>query len=148
MKKEQGYTLIELLITIAVTGLIFVAAGTVLFQLTTVSGYGNDRLSIIHEMQNADYWFNYDGQMAVAAAGGSSLVLSFPSGQPVTYALAGTQLQRIEGSSTMILARNVSNLSFSVQSRLVSMNITSSISGRTDVSEQIEYQVYLRPVQQ
>ncbi|MBN1191522.1 MAG: prepilin-type N-terminal cleavage/methylation domain-containing protein [Dehalococcoidales bacterium] len=146
MKMERGYTLVEMLIVLAVSGLIFVAAGTVLYQMTTVSGYGNDRLSVVHEMQNAEYWFNYDAQMAVTAAGGTSLVLSFPSGRTVTYSLAGKQLQRVEGNSTMILARNITGLSFTVEpdSRLVSMEITSLISGRTDVIEQEKYQVCLR----
>jgi prepilin-type N-terminal cleavage/methylation domain-containing protein len=146
MKNERGYTLVELLITIGISGLIFVVVGTVLFQLTTVSGYGNDRLSTLHEVQNAAYWFNLDGQAAVSAAGGTSLVFSFPSGQSVTYALTGTNLQRLEGSSTLTLARNISNLLFAVQGRLVSMDITSAIAGRTDVSEQNVYKVYLRPV--
>jgi prepilin-type N-terminal cleavage/methylation domain-containing protein len=146
MKMEQGYTLVELLIVMAISGLIFLVVGAVLYQLTTVSGNGNDRLSVIHEVQNAEYWFNYDGQMATAAVGGSSLVLTLP-GQTVSYVLSGKQLQRIEGSSTIVLARNISGLSFSVQSRLVSMDITSSISGRTDVSEQYVYKVHLRPAQ-
>jgi len=100
-------------------------------------------------LQNAEHWFNLDGQMATAAAGGSSLVLSLP-GQTVTYSLAGTQLQRTEGSSTIILARDISSLSFSVNSslRLVSMDIAASISGRTEISEQNVYKVHLRPVQQ
>jgi prepilin-type N-terminal cleavage/methylation domain-containing protein len=147
MKNEGGYTLVEMLITIAISGLIFVVVGTVMFQLSTVSGYGNDKLSTIHEVQNAQYWFNLDGQTAVSASGGSSLVLAFPAGQTVTYALTGKNMQRIEGSSSMTLAQNISSLSFSVQARLVSMDITSSISGRTDVSEQNTYKVYLRPVQ-
>jgi prepilin-type N-terminal cleavage/methylation domain-containing protein len=146
MKKEQGYTLVELLITLAISGLVFVVAGTVLFQLSTVSSYGNDKLSTIHAAQNAEYWFNLDGQTAVSAAGTTSLVLSFPTGQTVTYALSGTNLQRVEGASTIILAQNISNLSFVVQGRLVSMAITAFISGRTDVSEQNTYQVYMRPV--
>jgi prepilin-type N-terminal cleavage/methylation domain-containing protein len=146
-KKAGGYTLVELLITLAISGLIFVVVGTVMFQLSTVSGDGNDKLSVVHEVQNAQYWFNLDGQTAMSATGGASLVLAFPAGQTVTYSLTGKSLQRVEGSSTMTLAQNISSLSFSVQARLVSMDITSSISGRTDVSEQNTYKVYLRPVQ-
>jgi len=48
MKTEQGYTLVELLIVLAISGFIFLIVGTVMYQLTTVSGYGNDRLSVIH----------------------------------------------------------------------------------------------------
>jgi prepilin-type N-terminal cleavage/methylation domain-containing protein len=146
MKQDRGYTLVELLIALAISAVIFVAAAAVLFQLTTVSSSGNDRLSAVHAVQNAGYWFNRDGQEAVSAAAGASLVFTLPQGQTVTYALTGNSLSRSEGAAAIVLAGNVSNLSFSIQGRLVSMGITSTISGRTDVSESSNYAVYLRPV--
>lgn len=146
MNKENGYTLVELLVTIAITGIIFVVVGTVMFQLSTVSGYGNDKLTVSHDLQNAAYWFNLDGQMALSAAGSSSLTWTLPGSQTITYALSGTNLQRNNGTSTLTLSQNISALSFSVQGRLVSMNITSSISERTAVSEQNVYNVYIRSV--
>jgi prepilin-type N-terminal cleavage/methylation domain-containing protein len=156
MKKEGGYTLVELLIAIGISGLMFMVTGAVMFQLTTVSGNGNDRPTAIHEMQNAGYWFNQDGQAAVSATGGAALSLTIPSspslpaGQIITYSLAGTDLhdlQRSDGSSTINLAQHVTDLDFSIDNRLVTMDITCSISGRMDVNEQSIYSVYLRPVQ-
>jgi len=148
MRTEKGITLVELLIVIAITGVLFSVIGPVIYQLTTVSGYGNDRLTAIHELQNSAYWFNYDGQMAVTAAGGSSLVFSLPSGETITYSLNGANFLRTEEGQTMTLAQNISNVAFVVQGRLVSMNITSTLSGRMEAYEQNTYQVYLRPVSQ
>jgi prepilin-type N-terminal cleavage/methylation domain-containing protein len=143
-KREGGYTLVELLITIALTGLVFTIAGGALYQLSTASGSGNSRLTILHEMQNSAHWLNNDGKEASAAVGGSSLTLTIPNSNGVTYNLSGNNLQRISGTSTLILARNITGLSFSVQNRLITMNITAAISGRSVDSVQGEYKVNLR----
>jgi prepilin-type N-terminal cleavage/methylation domain-containing protein len=148
MKREHGFTLVELLVTIAITGVIFSVIGGVVYQLTTVGEYGNDRLDAAHELQNAAYWFNLDGQRAVTASGGGSLVLTLPppAGDVITYALSDTNLQRTSAGSTMTLARNISGASFVVLGKLVTMDITASVPGRMGVSEQGTYKVYLRPV--
>jgi prepilin-type N-terminal cleavage/methylation domain-containing protein len=146
MRREQGFTLVELLVSLAITGLIFTVVGTTMFQLTTVSAYGNDKLTIAHEVQNIGYWFNLDGQMAVSANGGATLSFTLPASQTITYALDGKNLQRSDGTTTRVLAQNISAASFSVQNRLVTLNITSSISGRTDIIENTVFKVYLRPV--
>lgn len=146
MKSEHGFTLVELLVTIAITGVLFTVIGSVIYQLTTTSEYGNDRLDATHALQNAAQWFIQDGQQAVNATGGGSLALTLPDATVITYALSGTSLQRTAGGSTMTLAQDISSVNFLVQGKLVSLNITASVPGRMSVSEQGIYQVYLRPV--
>jgi prepilin-type N-terminal cleavage/methylation domain-containing protein len=143
MHTQKGFTLVELLITIAV---VFTIVGGVAYQLTTTSEFGNDRLEATHQLQNTAYWFNYDGQRALTAVGGSSLVLTLPAGDVITYALSGASLQRTVASSTITLAQNIASASFSVNGKSVTMNVTASVPGRMSVSEQGTYQVYLRTV--
>ncbi len=145
--REGGFTLVELLITLAITGIIFTVAGTAIHQLSTVSEYGNNKLAATHELQNAARWFYQDGQMAVSADCGSDLSFTLSSGQTVTYSLDGRFLNRDDGGNIMTLAQNISSISFSAQGRLISMNITSELSGRMEDSEQATYKVYLRAVQ-
>ncbi len=145
-RSEQGLTLVELLIAIAITGVLTTVLGTVVYQLYTTTEYGSGRFTSLHELQNAAYRFNMDGQMAVSAVGGASLTLTLPTSQVVTYTLSGTNLQRTSGGPTLMLAQNISSISFSVSRQLVTMNITSSPSGRMDTSEQGTYKVYLRTV--
>jgi prepilin-type N-terminal cleavage/methylation domain-containing protein len=142
---QSGFSLAELLVTIAITGVLFAVIGTVMFQMTTVSGSGNDSLTIWHELQNSSNQLETDCQEALTASGGSSLTLTYPTGGTVTYALNGSKLQRTSASGVNILAQNISSLSFTVTGRLVAMNITSSLSGRTNSSEQITSMVNLRP---
>jgi prepilin-type N-terminal cleavage/methylation domain-containing protein len=149
MKKGQkGFTLLELLITVAITGLIVGFLGTAIYQIITVTEYSNDRMIAMHELQNAAHWFSRDGQMASTASGGNELVLALPDDSSITYAVVDTELCRTAGDSQMTLARNVSDLSFSIENRIITMNITSSPEGRPNVSEQRTYKVCLRPTEE
>ena len=65
MNRQKGMTMVELVVAIAITGIIVAFLGTAIYQIITVTGYGNDRLTAVHELQNAAYWFNLDGQEAI-----------------------------------------------------------------------------------
>jgi prepilin-type N-terminal cleavage/methylation domain-containing protein len=90
-KRQTGMTMVELVVAIAVTGIIVTFLGTAIYQIITVSGYGNDRLSAQHELQNAASWFNLDTQQSVAATGGSQLVLTLSDNTTVLLATAWRQ---------------------------------------------------------
>lgn len=145
MNVQKGMTMVELVVATAVTGIIVAFLGTAIYQIITVTGYGNNRLIAAHELENAAYWFNLDGQQAIAASGGSGLSLTLSDNSTVTYSLTGTELRRTTGGVNMILARNIASLNFSINNRVIAMSLTSSPEGRDNVSENGTYQVYLRP---
>ncbi len=145
MNGQRGMTLVELVVAIAVTGIIVAFLGTAVNQISTVAGYGNDRLTALHELQNAAFWFNRDGQRAVTAIADSALQLTISESSLITYSLVGTDLRRTAGGDQMVLARNIVSADFSVDNRVVTMSLTSSPAGRDNVSENGTYKVYLRP---
>ena len=149
IKAEQGFSLVELIVATAITGLVVSGLGTAIYQIITVTGYGNDRLTATHELQNVAHWFSLDGQAASTANGGSELLL-IPSdnGSSITYSLVDTELYRTAGGSNMTLAQNITSANFSVENRTITMTITSSPTGRWDVSENGTYKVYLRPTEE
>ncbi|OGO00601.1 MAG: hypothetical protein A2Y58_01295 [Chloroflexi bacterium RBG_13_51_52] len=147
MKRQAGATMVELITAVAVTGIIVVFLGTAIYHILTVSEYGNEKFTALHELQNAAYWFNKDGQEAKTATGGSQLVLTLTDNSTVTYTLAGTDLRRTAGGMQLILARNISSVSFSINSRTATMNLISTPPGRNEISENGTYMVYLRPVE-
>jgi hypothetical protein len=147
MNRQKGMTLVELVVAIATTGIIIVFLGTAINQIITVSGYGNDRLTATHELENIAHWFNIDGQGAVAATGGTSLALIMADNSSITYTLSGTEMRRIAGGQEMTLARNITEADFSIDNRVVTMSLTAIPPGGYGVSENGTYHVYLRPAE-
>lgn len=147
MKAQKGMTLIEIVIATALAGIIVTFLGSAIYQILNVTGYGNDRLSAAHDLENAAYWLNFDGQQALSASGGSGLTLTLSDNSTVTYSLTGTELRRNGGGDYMVLAYNVAAVNFSVNNRLLTMSLISAPSGRFDVSENGTYRVYLRPAE-
>ena len=145
MKREEGFTLIEFMIVIAITGFIVSAVGTAIYHIVTVPEYGNDRITAMHELQNSAHWVSIDGQMAKSASGGNQLILTLPDDSTIDYVLEGNELHRIAGTSNRTLAKNISSANFSISSRIITMDITSSPASRWSVSENRTYKVYLRP---
>jgi hypothetical protein len=147
MNGQKGMTIAELVVAIATTGIIVAFLGTAIYQIFNVSGYGNDRLTATHELENIAHWFNIDGQGAKAAAAGPALALTMADDSSITYSLAGTEMHRTAGGSQMTLARNITSASFSINNRTVTMFLTASPPGRYGVSENATYRVYLRPAE-
>lgn len=150
MKPQQGFMLLELIITVAITGLVAGFLVTAIYQIITVTERGNHRMAAMHDLQNAAHWITRDGQMAQIAKiiGGNELVLTLPGGSSnITYTVVVTELRRIAGGSEMIVARNISSISFSVRNRIITMSITSSPEGRLNVSESGTHKIRLRPTE-
>jgi prepilin-type N-terminal cleavage/methylation domain-containing protein len=144
MNSQRGMTLVELIVATAATGIIVAFLGVAIYQILIVTGYGNDRLIANHELENAAYWLNRDGQQAITASGGNGLSLTFSDNSTVTYSLSGAELRRSTGGAYIVLARNVASLGFTVSNRVITMSLTSTQPGRGGVSENGTYQVSLR----
>jgi prepilin-type N-terminal cleavage/methylation domain-containing protein len=146
MKSEKGMTMVELVLSVAISGIIVAFLGTAVYQILNVSGYGNEKLSAQHELQNAAAWFNLDTQEALDATGGSQLVLTLPDTSTITYSLSGTELLRSSGGPPMTLAKNINSVTFSINDRLATMNLTCVPSWHEGTSETGTYMACLRPV--
>ena len=148
MKEEQGFTLVELAVAIAITGFIVSVLAVAIQQIVTIPEYGNEKMTAMHELQNIAHWVGIDGQMSKSASGGNQLILTMADDSSISYVLEGTEFHRIAGTSNRTLANNITGANFSVSNRLITMDITSSPASRWSVSENATYKVYLRPVQE
>lgn len=145
MKGERGYTLVELMVAIAITGFLTVALGKVVQQTVTLPERADDQVSALHAIQNVAHWVSLDGQTAKTASGGSGLTLTLPDDSSISYVLYGDDLHRIYGSSNRTIAQGIASANFSVAGRLITMDITAAPDSRWDTSESGTYQINMRP---
>ncbi|MBN1160781.1 MAG: prepilin-type N-terminal cleavage/methylation domain-containing protein [Dehalococcoidales bacterium] len=147
MKGERGYTLVEGLIAIAITGFLVTALSIVVQQMVVVPERGDDQIDAIHPVQNAAHWLTLDGQTAESASGGSSLMLTLPNENIITYTFSGDKLFRLYGSSNRTIADNVASANFTVLDRVIYMTIATLPDSRWNISENYTYRAYMRPTE-
>lgn len=73
-KQEIGFTLIELMVATAIMALASVAAGMAIQQVFGGTEGNNDRMTALHQVQNAGYWISRDTQMAISVNTTGSLI--------------------------------------------------------------------------
>ena len=145
MKGERGYTLVETLIAIAITGCIAAVTALAVGQVVTVPEQGNAHIDALHALQSAAHWVSLDGQTAKSASGGSSLTLTLPDSSNITYSVSGRSLWRTSDNITRTVAEDISSVNFTVQGRTITMHITAAPGSRWSVSENQTYEVVMRP---
>jgi prepilin-type N-terminal cleavage/methylation domain-containing protein len=145
MKKQRGFSMVELIIALAITGCIAPVVGLAVQTTLTVPDRGSDQVNAAHAIQNAVHCVSVDGQEAKSATGGNCLVLTLPDSSTVTYSLSVNELHRIVTGEDRIIARDISSVSFSVDGRLITMDITAAPESRYNINESGTYQVSMRP---
>jgi len=75
---QQGFTLIELIIAIAITGIITGGITMTIFQVFDGNTRSSNHMIAVRQVQDAGYWVSHDGQMA------QSVVVTGVSGFPLT----------------------------------------------------------------
>lgn len=145
MKSERGFTLIETLVTVAITGFLIAVLSMTVQQIITVPEKGGAQVSAVHSVQNAAHWMALDGQTALSAVGGNALTLTLPGGSVISYSLDGTALMRTAGSANQTLADDIASVKFTVDDRTIYMTIVATPESRWGISENQTYQVYMRP---
>jgi len=103
--KQKGFTLLELLLVIALTGIITAAASMAIHQVLTGTTLGNDLNTAVNQVRTASYWIERDALMAqtvVAVAPGSPLILTWTDSSgadhEITYTLvdvSGSELKEL-----------------------------------------------------
>ena len=152
---DSGYTLIELLIGLAIAAVLTGFLAVFVYQTLAVTNSGNDRLLVTDDLRAAGTWLTQDGQMAdlgTSVALNNTLVLSWTDvfsganvGYQATYAVVGTELRRgfgVRGSApvTTTIARHIaspSDVRFQLGGGILTATITAT-AGSTWDSQQIQ----------
>jgi prepilin-type N-terminal cleavage/methylation domain-containing protein len=117
---QAGYTLIEMIMVIALMGLITVAINQAIAQTVRISSHGTDSMTAIKQVEDALRWFTLDVQQSQIIepepGDGFPLSLSWAESDStqhaVTYTINGSELERsvsIAGSplTDMVVARYI-----------------------------------------
>ena len=102
IKKEKGFTLIELVVALAITGIIGLGAGAATYHVMTQSDQNTAATSARHQALNAIHWMSRDVQMAQTVspegASGFPLTLRWVAwdnvGHEVVYSIVDGNLTR------------------------------------------------------
>lgn len=65
---EKGFTLIELIVAVAIIALIGSATATATLQVLRVTGRNNEHMTAVRQVHNIGYWISRDAQMAQSVA--------------------------------------------------------------------------------
>lgn len=162
-KDQRGFTLNELVISIAILGMITPVIGMSIFQVISISKLSGNHMMAVTQVENAVHWINHDAQMAqsVQTSNGSGFPLKLTwvewnnTSNNVTYSVQNGQLWRAysvnstQPTSTLV-ARNIktdsqsTNCQFS--SGALNFQITVSSGGYKSASETRNGKVIPKPM--
>ncbi|MFC1994112.1 type II secretion system protein J [Chloroflexota bacterium] len=159
MRRQRGFTLAEIVVVMALAGLILPAVGTAIWQVSTGTKDLNNDYIIQNDIQLASSWFTRD----LSQAQTDDLI---DEGDPVDqirmdwvdetgwgaesenashyaeYSLSGTNMLRNYDGNVKTIATNISDLEFSRTGEVVTVLITSSIG---EEARTLNYFVTRRP---
>ena len=114
-RNQKGFTLIELMIAVAIGSLVIGAATMTLSQVFSGSARSSNHMIAVRQVQNAGYWIGYDTQMAQSVEpaldpDGFPLALTWTEWDgtvdgtvnEVVYDIAGDKLQRVHYTNTVL----------------------------------------------
>ncbi len=64
--KQQGFTLIELMVALAVSSIILSGITVTIYQIVSINALASNRMYAVNQVQNAGYWISNDAEMAHA----------------------------------------------------------------------------------
>ena len=105
-RNQKGFTLIEIVIAVAITGLVVAAASGAIIQVIQ-STHTSAHMNALRQVQTAGYWVSKDALQAQSITTGPDrgfpLTLNWTEWNGnvhcVVYSLEGTQLQRVENGT-------------------------------------------------
>jgi type II secretory pathway pseudopilin PulG len=156
IRDERGIALVELLVVVAIVGLITGTLTTAIYQIYHVTGWGNNELVVQHDLQNAATWLNRDVICAYRARviNETQMVLDIRqdwSGvitRIITYTLSGQELVReVSTGSSLPVARHIVSSPFPPAGTLTSAITITLTSQVGDVAQSATLHLDMRPTE-
>ena len=145
---ENGASLVELLVAVAISILVFSVLSTALVQFVLTTRWGNDQLQVTNDIQVSGLWLGRDALEAASFTPGSGAVYGTlnwrDSSHQFTYSYDSSNgalvRQHFENSvlqSTITVARHIANqgdVSFSISGDRLTVNITATSGAESETA--------------
>jgi len=139
---HKGYTLLELMLVISITGAIVLVVGAGIIQIMRGGPQITERSTAMSDIDNAAHWLVRDLVLAQT----TSLVEEVPPVPGITlnwsdltawagdegsvehtasYTLSGSQLLRTYDDEETIVGRHLTDVGFSIEGKMLSITLTS-----------------------
>lgn len=154
---QRGFTLVEVLVSTSIIGLLVPLIGTGVFQSVNTSERIGGDLQPAGNTRGAVQWLSRDIPMALTTdltdgavpVSGATFTWTdlFNNGQTahsVSYSLSGNDLRRTYDGLTSTVGRNVTSVAFSRAGRLVTITITAQSSDRFQTADVKTIKVFYR----
>lgn len=152
--REEGLTLVEMLIALAISSMVAGGLGSALQQFMTTSERTRVAQVALHDVQNTGHWLSIDGKKVTTtdlvdgSPAANAMTLSWTVDAQVhnsTYSLSGTELRRDYDGAVISVARNVTEVNFSRSGQIITVDLTSSPTGRWNSSRDATFNIWVRP---
>ncbi len=154
---RQGFTLVELLVSMGILGLVVTLVGAGIFQGVNLSNRVSDGFKAQGDTRGPVFWLDRDIAMAYnttlvdGAAPVTSATFTWTNyfggaatAHNLSYALVGTDLQRTYDGVVSKIGRRVSAITFSRSGRVVTATVTSSQEGRFKIGDSKTVKIQMR----
>lgn len=99
---EQGFTLVELLVTVAIVAIVSGVLVMIVYQFLHIPRWGNAQLAVDSDLRNAGLWLTRDGNESRVFTGTvpcNTFVFDTGRGRTYTYTRNGETLLRTDSAS-------------------------------------------------
>ncbi len=155
--RQKGFTLVEVLVVLAVSGVLLTGLITSIFQVATFTDRSNSQVVALTDLNHAALSIKKDLMMTqntdLTDVSQSSVWLgwtdytSFETGNLThssSYVLSGTELLRTYDGTVGIAGRNITSVGFTKNGRVIDVVITAAGSSDPQRSETLKFSVLIR----
>ena len=143
---EHGTTMVELLVAMSISVLVFGIISTALVQFFLVTRWGNDQLLVTNDLQVASLWLGRDALESASFTPGAGIIYGTLNWADSTHqyrysynlsdgSLVREHFQDSILQSTLQVARHIANpgdVVFSTSGQLLTVSITSTSGGESE----------------